>query len=152
MRRSLLRAVLQGYLNRRHMTGIITDNADDSGYYLSHHGVIKTSSQTTKFRVVFDGSATSNIGVSLNDTLYTGRKLQEDLFDILLRFRLHQYELTGDFAKMHRLFLVRPEDRHYQKIVWCNQNGEIGTYQHRYVRFICSSIPGPTVPQTVSGR
>ena len=66
------RAVLQDYLNQGHMLRIRTDNADDSGYYLPHHDVIKVSSETTKLRVVFNGSAASNTGVSLNDSLYTG--------------------------------------------------------------------------------
>ncbi|XP_043604779.1 uncharacterized protein LOC122577510 [Bombus pyrosoma] len=123
------------------MTRISTDNADDSGYYLPHHGVIKASSETTKVRVVFDGSAATSTGVSLNETLYTGPKLQEDLVDILLRFRLHQYVLTGDIEKMYRQFLVRPEDRRYQKIVWRNENGEIEAYQLNTVTFGLSAAP-----------
>jgi hypothetical protein len=51
--------------------------------------VIKESSDTIKLRVVFDGSASNTTEVSLNDPLHTGPKLQEDLFDILLRFRSH---------------------------------------------------------------
>ncbi|XP_043604824.1 uncharacterized protein LOC122577568 [Bombus pyrosoma] len=123
------------------MTRINPDNADDSGYYLPHHGVIKASSETTKLRVVFDGSATTSTGVSLNDALYTGPKLQEELVDILLRFRLYQYVLTGDIEKMYRQFLVRPEDRRYQKIVWRNENGEIEAYQLNTVTFGLSAAP-----------
>lgn len=72
------------------MTRITTDHCSDNGYYLPHHGVIKEPSQTTKLRVMSEGSAPSIIGVSLNDALYTGQKLQEDLFDILLRYRSYQ--------------------------------------------------------------
>lgn len=111
------RAVIQDYLDRGHMSKVSPANADEGGYYLPHHAVIKAASETTKLRVVFDGSTASSTGVSLNDTLHTGSKLQEDLFNILIRFRLHQYVLTGDIEKMYRQFLVRPEDRHYQQIV-----------------------------------
>ncbi|XP_033361813.1 uncharacterized protein LOC117240065 [Bombus vosnesenskii] len=100
------RAVIQDYLDRGHMSKISPDSADEGAYYLPHHAVIKAASETTKLRVVFDGSAASSTGVSLNDTLYTGSKLQEGLFNILLRFRLHQYVLTGEIEKMYRQFLL----------------------------------------------
>ncbi|XP_068965518.1 uncharacterized protein [Bombus flavifrons] len=135
------RAVLQDYLDRGHMSRISPEDTDEGGYYLPHHAVIKAASETTKLRVVFDGSAASSTGVSLNNTLHTGSKLQEDLFNILLRFRMHQYVLTGDIEKMYRQFLVRPEDRRYQKIVWRNENGGLETYQLNTVTFGLSAAP-----------
>ncbi|XP_076482649.1 uncharacterized protein LOC143304844 [Bombus vancouverensis nearcticus] len=80
------RAVIQEYLDLGHMTKVASRHEPENDYYLPHHGVVKDSSTSTKLRVVFDGSAPSTTGVSLKDTLYTGPKLQEDLFDILLRF------------------------------------------------------------------
>ncbi|XP_012174900.2 uncharacterized protein LOC105666924 [Bombus terrestris] len=127
--------VIQECLDLGHMTKINTDHSTKHGYYLPHHGVIKESSDTTKLLVVFDGSASCTTGVSLNDTLHTGPKLQEDLFDILLRFRFHQYVLTGDVEKMYRQILIRPEDRKYQQILWRNSNGEVETYQLNTVTF-----------------
>ncbi|XP_060823984.1 uncharacterized protein LOC132911379 [Bombus pascuorum] len=78
---------------------------------------------------------------SLNDRLHTGPKLQEDLLDILLRFRSHQYVLTGDVEKMYRQFLVRPEDRKFQQILWRNDKGEVDTYQLNTVTFGLSAAP-----------
>ncbi|XP_068987621.1 uncharacterized protein [Bombus flavifrons] len=134
-------AVIQEYLDLGHMTKITPDLPTTNGYYLPHHGVIKESSDTTKLRVVFDGSAISTTGVSLNDMLHTGPKLQEDLIEILLRFRSHQYVLTGDIEKMYRQILVRPEDRKYQLILWRNSNGEVDTYQLNTVTFGLSAAP-----------
>ncbi|XP_076483472.1 uncharacterized protein LOC143304879 [Bombus vancouverensis nearcticus] len=88
------RAVIQEYLDLGHMTKVASRHEPKNDYYLPHHGVVKDSSTSTKLRVVFDGSAPSTTGVSLNDTLYTGPKLQEDLFDILLRFRSHHTHLA----------------------------------------------------------
>ncbi|XP_033317567.1 uncharacterized protein LOC117215299 [Bombus bifarius] len=135
------RAVIQEYVELGHMTKITTDNCTDDGYFLPHHGVIKESSQTTKLRVVFDGSAPTTTGVSLNDVLHTGPKLQDDLFFILLRFRSHQYVITGDVEKMYRQFLVRPEDRKFQQILWRNSDGEVDTYQLNTVTFGLSAAP-----------
>jgi len=53
-------------------------------YYLPHHGVIRETSLTTKLRVVFNGSSRTSTGVSLNDLLHTGSKLQVDVFDVLI--------------------------------------------------------------------
>lgn len=44
-------------------------------YYLPMHGVTKTSSTSTKLRVVFDASAKTTNHLSLNDILYTGPTL-----------------------------------------------------------------------------
>ena len=58
----------------------------DMSYYMPHKEVVKESSSSTKVRVVFDASAKTSNKVSLHDTLYTGPKLQVDLFPLLLRF------------------------------------------------------------------
>lgn len=48
-------------------------------FYLSHHGVLREQSITTKLRVVFNASSRSSSGVSLNDILHSGPKLQTNL-------------------------------------------------------------------------
>jgi hypothetical protein len=64
-------------------------------YYLSYHAVFKAESVTTKLRVMFDGSATTSSGLSLNDILLKGPKAQPDLICILLRFRIHRIAITA---------------------------------------------------------
>ncbi|XP_017791920.1 PREDICTED: uncharacterized protein LOC108573940 [Habropoda laboriosa] len=134
-------AVIQEYLDLGHMSEVMVDNTDHHGYYLPHHGVIKTTSQTIKLRVVFDGSAQSSTGVSLNNALHTGPKIQEDLLYILLRFRIHRYVLTGDIEKMYRQFLVRPKDRKYQRVLWRDANGQVKTFELNTITFGLSSAP-----------
>ncbi|XP_043262458.1 uncharacterized protein LOC122403168 [Colletes gigas] len=135
-------AVIQEYLDLGHMSKIPNDQLlTHNCYYLPHHGVTKFTSQTTKLRVVFDGSATTTSGISLNDTLYTGPKIQDDLLYILLRFRIHRYVLTGDIEKMYRQFFVRQEDRKYQRILWRDSSGKINTYQLNTVTFGLSAAP-----------
>ncbi|XP_076384580.1 uncharacterized protein LOC143263681 [Megalopta genalis] len=132
------KAIFKEYLDLGHMSEIPDPN---EGYYLAHHGVLKMSSQTTKLRIVFDGSAASSTGLSLNDVLHTGPKIQDDLLYILLRFRTHQYVVTGDIEKMYRQFLIRPEDRKFQQVLWRDHNDNIKTFQLNTVTFGLSAAP-----------
>lgn len=87
-------------------------------YYLCHHAVIKQESESTKLRVVFDGSAPSTSGYSLNSILMVGPHIQDSIFSILIRARQYKYILTGDIEKMYRQVLVHNADRDLQLIVW----------------------------------
>lgn len=87
-------------------------------YYLCHHAVLKHDSESTKLRVVFDGSAPSSSGYSLNNILMVGPNVQDSLFSILIRARQYKYLLTGDVEKMYRQVLVHKEDRCLQRILW----------------------------------
>ncbi|XP_046480969.1 uncharacterized protein [Neodiprion pinetum] len=131
--------VIEEYINVGHMTRVQSN--DEEGFYLPHHAVIKETSQTTKVRVVFDGSAKSTTGISLNECLMTGPTIQDDLLTLILRFRLHNYVLTGDIEKMYRQCLVRPEDREYLRILWKENDGLIATFEHNTVTFGFTSAP-----------
>ena len=67
----------------------------DSTFYLPMHAVRKEHSTTTKVRVVFDASAKSSTGISLNDTLLVGPTIHPPLIDVLLRFRSHRCNARG---------------------------------------------------------
>lgn len=56
-------------------------------YYILRHAVIKEGSTTTKLRVVFDAFRRTMNGVSLNDQMMIGPRLQNDLTAIILRWR-----------------------------------------------------------------
>ncbi|VEN64130.1 unnamed protein product [Callosobruchus maculatus] len=93
-------------------------NTENICYYLPHHGVLKQSSLTTKLRTVFDASAQSSSGLSLNDVLKVGPVIQDDLFSILTRFRKHNYVISADIAKMFRCVAVQENQRDLQRIIW----------------------------------
>lgn len=76
---------------------------------LPHQAVIRPDSVTTKLHVVFDASAKTTNGTSLNDS-HSWTK-QKDLVDIILRFRTHAYVLTADVAEMYRQRVVDKKDR-----------------------------------------
>ncbi|XP_053682608.1 uncharacterized protein LOC128733054 [Sabethes cyaneus] len=119
------------YISLEHMRAIPEDHLDGpEAFYLPHHPVIKTSSTTTKVRVVFDGSARSKSGHSLNDALLVGPVVQDELLSNILRFRKFPIALVADIEKMYRQVLIHPVDRRLQRIFWrFNSTQPIGTYE-----------------------
>ena len=111
-------ACIQNYLDEGHMSVVSNNEISLHGYYLPHHAVVKESSLTTKCRPVFDGSAKTTTGVSLNDTLLVGPTIQEDLFSIITRFRSFLYVLAADIQQMYRQIRVDTQDTAFQKILW----------------------------------
>lgn len=127
-------SVMKEYLTLGHMSPVEV-RGGEKGYYLPHHAVTKDS-LTTAVRVVYDGSAkTFPDGPSLNETLRVGPTIQPDLFSQLLKFRIHNTVLTGDIEKMYRQFLVRKQDRKYQRILWPDAEGRTQTYELNTVTF-----------------
>ena len=82
------------------------------------HAVYKHSSTTTKTRVVFDASAKSSSGISLNDTLMVGPTLHSSLTDVLLCFRIHRIAIIADISKMYRAIELATDDKDYHRFVW----------------------------------
>lgn len=84
-------AVISEYFHMGHAEKVPVDlhKPVDQVFYLPIHAVRKESSTTTKVRAVFDASAKSSTGVSLNDLLLVGPTIHPSLIDVLLRFRFH---------------------------------------------------------------
>ncbi|XP_062538370.1 uncharacterized protein LOC134206658 [Armigeres subalbatus] len=127
------------YRSLGHMEEINETTRD--GYYLPHHAVFKTASSTTKIRVVFDGSARTTTGLSLNDIVCVGPTVQSDLLSIILRFCSHPIVLTADIPKMYRQVMLHKDDRKYQKILWIDDNGMRKVYELKTVTYGVASSP-----------
>ena len=87
-------------------------------FYLPIHCVRKESNTTTKVRAVFDASAKTSTGVSLNETLLVGPTVHSTLVDVLLRSRLHRVALTADVSRMYRAIALTDADRDLHRFVW----------------------------------
>ncbi|XP_053696878.1 uncharacterized protein LOC128744118 [Sabethes cyaneus] len=83
----------------------------ESTYYMPHLAELKPDSTTTKLRIVFDGSCRTSTGFSLNDALVASPVVQDDLFSIITRFRLHRFALVADVAKIYQMVQVQPSDQ-----------------------------------------
>ncbi|XP_062713798.1 uncharacterized protein LOC109415410 [Aedes albopictus] len=114
------------YLALDHCVEVERSHKDDSEfvYYLPHHCVVKMESSSTKLRVVFDASAKSDSGLSLNDVMKVGPTVQSSLFDIILRFRSFKYTFSADVPKMYRQVLVHEQDRKFQRILFRKSESE----------------------------
>lgn len=81
----------------------------NSEYYIPHHAILKESSSTTKLRVVFDASRRTSNGLSLNEQMLPGPRLQDDLSSIVMRWRKHRI-----VERMYRQIVVDLPDSKYQ--------------------------------------
>lgn len=118
--RELYVEFMRQYSNLGHMTELpnAATSAGTQICYLPHHGVMREMSSTTKLRVVFNGSAVTRTGETLNQHLHTGPNLLPHLPDILLRWRQHRFVFATDIEKMYRQIEVHPEDQDLQRIFW----------------------------------
>ena len=112
---------MEEYFQMGHAESVpVTDleKSQQEVFYLPMHAVRKESSSTTKIRAVFDASAKSSSGVSLNDTLLVGPTVHSPLIDVLLRFRFHRIALTTDVSRMYRAVELTSSDRDLHRFVW----------------------------------
>ena len=109
-------------------------------FYLPHRPVVKETSASTKIRPVFDASATSYNGFSLNDCVETGPNLLPDLVKVLLRFRRWRVALTADVIKAFLQVGVHPEDRDVHRF-WWDDNGVTRVMRFTRVPFGNKSSP-----------
>ena len=111
--------VIQTYLDMNHAEPVPPAEPPTADiYYLPMHAVLKSSSTTTKLRVVFDGSAITSSGTSLNQSLLVGPTIQPTLSNILLKFRCYPVALNADISKMYREVLLHPADRNLHRFLW----------------------------------
>ena len=115
------------------------DERHDSSHYLPHHGVLRDSS-TTPLRIVYDCSARiAKSKASLNDCLYSGPPLINDLVSILINFRSDLFACVSDIEKAYLNVQLAECDRDYTRFLWINDinnpHSEIIVYRFKVVLF-----------------
>ena len=112
-------SVMKEYLDMGHAEQVPPSDLEKPQhqvFYLPMHAVRKDSSTTTKIRAVFNASAKSSSGVSLNDTLLVGPTIHPPLVDVLLRFQLHRVALIADVSKMYRAIELTESDKDLHRL------------------------------------
>ncbi|XP_049867240.1 uncharacterized protein LOC126367655 [Pectinophora gossypiella] len=134
--------VIEEYIELNHMEEVPEEKKNNPAIYLPHHAVLREDKETTKLRVVFDGSCKGSNNKSFNEEQLVGPQLQEDLRSILMRWRMKPICFVADIQKMYRQILVTKEDVDYQRLLWKNDNREEAKeYRLLRVTFGTSSAP-----------
>lgn len=133
---------MSDYERLGHMSAISEDQLASNHFYLPHHCVTKVEDGVSKIRVVFDASASSSNGKSLNSIMMIGPVVQNDLVSILIRFRLHKYAFSTDISKMYRQIRMTERDTHLQYILWReNPSSKLQTFRLTTVTYGTSAAP-----------
>lgn len=97
--------------------------------FVPHHPVLNPQ-KPNKVRIVFDCAAKS-YGTSLNDCLYSGPDMTNDLTGVLLRFRINPVVLVADVEEMFLQVRLIPADRASLSFLW-HPNGQLDTKPEVY--------------------
>ena len=117
-------------------------------HYLPHHGVFRYDKQTTKLRVVYNGSAkTKTDPLSLNDCLKTGPNMIPRLFDVLVKFRWHVIALTADIEQAFLMIAIAPQDRDVLRFLWYKDphDPDSEIVRMRFARLVFGLRPSPAI-------
>ena len=94
-------------------------------FYIPHKAVIRETAETTKMRIVYDASARATPeSPSLNECLYPGPPLQNQLWDILVRQRAYPIAVTADIQKAFLQIRIRECERDALRFHWRKSEDE----------------------------
>lgn len=84
-------------------------------HYLPHH-MVRQSGKSG--RLVYDASAKLRNEKSLNECLYSGPSMLEDLTGLLLKFRMGKIGITADVEKAFLQVALQEDDRDVTRFLW----------------------------------
>ena len=114
-------------------------------FFMPHRPVIREDAESTKLRVVYDASAKSESGYSLNDCLEKGPSLQNKLWDILIRTRFRPVILCADIQKAFLQIRIREEERESLKFHWIESLTNKSIQTCRFTRLLFGLNQSPFI-------
>ena len=86
---------------------------------------------------------------SINTEMLPGPKLQQDIVDLLIRFREKPYALIGDIKEMFSQVSLAEDDRPYHRFLWRNMQEEEDPSEYESVRLVFGDCASPFLAQKV---
>lgn len=113
--------IIRSYEKKGYISQLVSSERQELRF-LPHHPVINPR-KPGKVRIVFDFAAKFK-GMSINDCLYSGPDLTNELTSVLLRFRLGKIALAADIEEMFLQVRLRLEDKPPLCFLWY-PNGQL---------------------------
>ena len=111
-------ATIQAYVEKGYLRKVPSEEQPPANVWcLPHFPVVRMDKSTTKVRIVFDCAAKCD-GISLNDMIHAGPKLQQDLFNVLVRFRRNPVGVACDIKEMYLQTEIEEQDRSHFRLFW----------------------------------
>ena len=141
---------IKSYIQKGYLKKLTPEEmSSPSCWYLPHFPIVKLEKTTTKVRIVFDCSAKYE-GVSLNDAIYAGPKLQTELFDVLVRFRRNPIGIACDIKQMYLQIEIKEKDRPYFRILWRDYESDREPDEYEFTRVVFGKNSAPMEAQNVT--
>ena len=109
--------------------------------YLPHFPVVRPDKTSTKVRLIMDAAARSGKKICLNDCLYKGPKLINELVSVLLRFRANNFTLAADVKKMFFQITLEENDRDFHRFLWTDEEDKIQVFRWKVHPFGSAASP-----------
>ncbi|MCZ6925488.1 MAG: hypothetical protein O7D30_09480 [Rickettsia endosymbiont of Ixodes persulcatus] len=90
-------------------------------YYVLYHTVIRKKAVTTKIRVGFGASSHLADNPSLNSVLDKGFIIENDVLQLLLKFRCSPMVKIADAHRVFLQIVIRPQHRDALRFLWVYQ-------------------------------
>ena len=111
--------IIEDQLKQGVVEKVRMESKDTIKHYIPHHAVINPTKATTKVRIVYDASAKTKSGnKSINECLYRGPVLLQNLTGILFRFRLNKIALVSDIEKAFLQIGLQENAKDVTRLFW----------------------------------
>ena len=109
-------------------------------YYMPWRFVHNENSITTPVRIVFDASAATKSGFSLNDIVAKGMNSLNSMLEIIIRFRNVVVAIHTDVRMMYNVVKLKPEHWTFQRYLWDADLDPTGAPQEKVVKTLIYGV------------